>query len=98
MAADTVLGEPLFLVIADILYLPLPLNSSVTELAPPLATNAADGAVSVSNLFSIVPSEFASASRSLPLERVGGTGIPLLIGIECHTADTSKIDHSTPVN
>ena len=67
--------------------LALPLNSIISSHIPPTTSNAPDGAIWPSNLFSITPSSTSPSYRflSLTLARPdGGDTVPSLLGIGRH--------------
>ncbi|CAL1713873.1 unnamed protein product [Somion occarium] len=103
-AASTVNDEPLSSDFSGILGLALPLNSYISQQLPAGNSDAPDGAIFSSNLFSMTPSSTAPSARfiSISLERPGSERIPSLLGIGRHPPsivnDPSKIDYAPLVS
>ncbi|KAJ6582958.1 aspartic peptidase domain-containing protein [Mycena vulgaris] len=100
-AADVVESEPLASKFSGVLGLALPANSIIAEQIPPLIGDAPDGAVWMSNLFSITPLSSAPAARfiSIALGRPGSDAVPSVLGIGRHPAalipDPSRIAYDS---
>ncbi|KAJ7735796.1 acid protease [Mycena metata] len=98
-AANLVDHEPLESQFSGVLGLALPSNSIIASEIPPIVGDAPDGAVWMSNLFSITPASLAPAERfiSIALERPGSPTVPSILGIGRHPAalvpDPSKVEY-----
>ncbi|KAJ7032026.1 aspartic peptidase domain-containing protein [Mycena alexandri] len=98
-AANVVDSEPLESQFSGVLGLALPSNSIIASEITPIVGDTPDGAVWMSNLFSITPTSLAPVARfiSIALERPGSPTVPSILGIGRHPAalvpDPSKVEY-----
>ncbi|KAJ6614583.1 aspartic peptidase domain-containing protein [Mycena sp. CBHHK59/15] len=99
--ATEITSEPLSSVFSGVLGLALPANSLIAQIIPPTTSDAPDGAVWMSNLFSITPASSAPAARflSVALARPGSDTIPSVLGVGAHPAalvpDPARVQYDT---
>ncbi|KAJ7185831.1 aspartic peptidase domain-containing protein [Mycena filopes] len=93
-AANVVDSEPLESQFSGVLGLALPSNSLIAEQITPIVGDTPDGAVWMSNLFSITPASSAPAARflSIALARPGSPTVPSVLGIGRHPRRTLAYD------
>ncbi|KAJ7697582.1 aspartic peptidase domain-containing protein [Mycena rosella] len=100
-AADVIDSEPLAAQFSGVLGLALPANSKIAEEITPQVGDTPDGAVWMSNLFSITPVSSAPSARflSIALGRPGSDTVPSVLGIGRHPAalvpDPSQVGYDT---